>query len=78
MSSESIAVPESLLKQVRELAEEKGVTLEQFVSTAIAEKMAAWLTVDYLERRGAAASREKFEQALARVPDVEPEEHDRL
>lgn len=33
---------------------------------------------DYLETRAARASREKFEGVLAKVPDVEPEEYDRL
>jgi predicted DNA binding CopG/RHH family protein len=38
---ENITIPDSLLKQVRELAEKEGVTLEQFISSAMAEKAAA-------------------------------------
>ena len=33
---------------------------------------------NYLEQRAKRGSREKFERALSRVPDVEPEEHDKL
>jgi hypothetical protein len=75
---EAIKIPESLLKQVQALAEKEGITVEQFVSSAIAEKASAWMTVDYLKERAARGSREKFLQALSKVPDVEPDEHDRL
>jgi hypothetical protein len=34
--------------------------------------------VDYLEERAKRGSREKFEAALAKLPDVEPESYDRL
>ena len=75
---EPIAVPESLLKQVRELAEREGITVDQFISSAMAEKAAAWTTVEYLKQRAVRGSRQKFQQALSKVPDVEPEDRDRL
>ncbi len=78
MSAVSIHLPESLHKQVQELAEQEGITLEYFVALAVAEKMASLRTVEYLRERAARGSREKFEAVLAKVPDVEPEEYDRL
>lgn len=75
---EAIAIPESLLKQVRELAAKEGITLEQFISSAMAEKAAAWTTIEYLKQRAARSSRQKFQQALDKVPDVAPAEDDRL
>ncbi len=75
---EPIVVPDSLLKQVRELAAKEGITVEQFVSSALAEKAAAWTTVEYLKECAARGSREKFQQALSKVPNVEPESRDRL
>jgi hypothetical protein len=36
------------------------------------------MTVEYLEERAKRGSREKFEAALARLPDVEPGEEDKL
>lgn len=77
-SIENLIVPDSLLKQVRELAEKEGVTLEQFISSAMAEKAAAWMTVEYLEQRAVRGSRQKFLHALSKIPDVEPDEKDRL
>ena len=49
--------------------------MNQFIATAAAEKMSSLKTLDYLKERG---SREKFERVLSGVPDVEPEEHDKL
>jgi hypothetical protein len=75
---ENISIPESLLKQVRELAEREGVTLEQFISSAMAEKAAAWMTAQYLEQRAVRGDRQKFLKALSKVPDTDPEEQDRI
>jgi len=35
-------------------------------------------TEEYLAKRAARANRKKFEEALAQVPDREPDEHDRF
>ena len=78
MSTMNIKVPDSLLKQAQEMAEREDVTLEQLVASALAEKMAAWMTVEYLKERAARGSRQRFQQAIDKVPDVEPEEVDRL
>lgn len=75
---EKVAVPESLLKKVRELSEKEGITVDQFVSSAIAEKASAWATVEYLKERAKRGSREKFLKALSKVPKVEPDEKDKL
>lgn len=78
VSTVSVNLPESLHRKVEELARGEGISVEQFIATATAEKMAALVTVDYLEERAARGSQEKFKKALAQVPDVEPEEFDRL
>ena len=53
--------------------------MSQFVSSAIAEKIAALMTEGYLKERERAkrCSRAKYEAILAKVPDVETEVHDR-
>ena len=75
---ENIAIPESLLKKVRELSEKEGITFDQFVSSAIAEKASAWATIEYLKERGKRGSREKFLKALGKVPKVAPNEEDKI
>jgi hypothetical protein len=44
----------------------------------VAEKIAVFMTVEYLQERAKRGSQEKFEAVLAKVPDIEPEEYDRL
>jgi hypothetical protein len=63
---------------MRELAEAEGVSMNQFATLAIAEKIATLITVDYLEIRAKRGSREKLLAVLAKAPDVEPEENDKL
>ena len=78
MSTLSLRLPDSLHAKIRELASEEGVSINQFLTLAAAEKVSALLTVDYLRERGARGSREAFDAVLAQVPDAEPELRDRI
>jgi hypothetical protein len=78
MSTLSLRLPESLHKRVKELAAREGISINQFVSTAVAEKMSALMTEDYLQERARRGTRARYESALAQVPDIEPDEHDRI
>lgn len=73
MSTISLRLPESLHKKVRELAKEEDISINQLITTALAEKMSALMTVEYLKERAARGDRAKFEQAMGRVPDAEQE-----
>jgi predicted transcriptional regulator len=77
MSTISLRLPESLHKRVRELAKAEDVSINQLITTALAEKMSALMTVDYLEERAARGDRGKFARAMGKVGDVEPDEGDR-
>jgi predicted transcriptional regulator len=77
VSTVSVNLPESLHRKVEELARGEGISVEQFIASATAEKMAALVGIEYLEERAARGSQEKFEEALSQVPDVEPEDFDR-
>lgn len=74
----SVRLPDSLHKGVRELAGREGISINQFIATAVAEKLAALMTEAYLGERAKRGSRAKYEAALAQVPDVEPEADDRV
>jgi predicted transcriptional regulator len=70
MSTISLRLPESLHKQVRELAKAEDISINQLISTALAEKMSALMTAEYLEQRAARGDRGKFERAMGKVPDA--------
>jgi hypothetical protein len=72
MSALSLRLPESLHRKVRELAEREDISINQFIATAVAEKMAALMTLEYLEERGKRGSQAHFRSILRRVPDVPP------
>jgi len=78
MSKISVHLPHSLHTKVKEVAQQDGISPDQFIATAIAEKLSALLTVDYLRQRADRSSQEAFERALSEIPDVEPEEYDKL
>jgi len=78
MSTISLRLPDSLHEQIRKLANVDGISINQFISTAAAEKLAALMTVDYLEERAKRGTRQRFEAALKRLPDIEPAEDDKL
>ncbi len=76
MSTISLRLPESLHRKVREVAKEEHVSVNQFISTALAEKLSALMTLEYLEERAARGDRERFERAMGRVRDVEADGDD--
>jgi post-segregation antitoxin (ccd killing protein) len=78
MATLSLRLPESVHRQLVELAKAEGVSLNQLLSSAAAEKLAALMTEEYLEKRAKRASRRKFDAALARVPRVAPVAGDEL
>jgi post-segregation antitoxin (ccd killing protein) len=78
MSTLSLRLPESIHRQLSELAKREGVSINQLINSAISEKLAALMTEGYLEERAARAKPEKFDAALAKVADIEPDDVDRL
>jgi hypothetical protein len=60
------------------LADEAGISIHQFIISAAAEKLAALMSVEYLEERAKRGSRLKFEAALAKLPDIEPDDSDKI
>jgi len=78
MSAISVRLPDSLHNMAREIAGEDHISLNQFIASAVAEKISALTTESYLAERAARGSVDKFRAALAKVPADEPEEFDRL
>jgi predicted transcriptional regulator len=78
MSVLSLRLPDSLHAKARELAEREDISLNQFIALAVAEKMSALLTSEYLDERASRGARDTFRGVLARVADVEPAAGDEL
>jgi predicted transcriptional regulator len=78
MGALNLRLPESLHRKLSELAEREGVSINQLINSAVAEKMSALMTQEYLAARAKRGSRRNFDAVLAKVPDVAPEEADQL
>ncbi len=72
MSTISLRLPESIHKRAKDLAKREGISINQLISTALAEKLSALLTREYLEERAKRGSRKKFDKALSKVKEKEP------
>ncbi len=78
MRALNIHLPDSLVAKMEELSKKDGISLEYFVSLAVAEKISSWVTEGFIQNRAKRANKEKYLQALKLVPDREPLEHDKL
>jgi len=74
----TLSLPESIYKRVKEFAKKDGISINQFIASAVSEKISAFATKDYLELRAKRANPKKYEEVLSMIPDVEPEDFDRL
>ena len=77
MSTISLRLPESLHKKARHLAKKENTSINQLVSSALAEKVSALMTEEYIEMRAKRASKNKFIKAMKKVADVEADEFDK-
>ena len=77
MSALSVRLPESLHKYAREYAAQEGISVNQLISTALAEKLSALAIEDFLELRAKRGTRKKFDAVLAKVPDAAADMRDR-
>ena len=78
MSTLSLRLPESTHNRLKNWAQKDKLSLNQFISTAIAEKLAALETLDYMKERALKGNKTSFEAALARVPHGNVVPQDRL
>jgi hypothetical protein len=78
MSAISIRLPDSLHRKVKEVAQRDKVSINQMITLAVAEKLSALETEDYLGNRARRASKAKFHKALKKVSRKEPESRDHL
>jgi hypothetical protein len=78
MSTMSIRLPESMHERARKLAKREGVSVNQLIATALAEKISALDTVAYLRERAGRGSEAAFREVLSRVSSGPPLPGDEL
>ena len=78
MSTLSIRLPNSIHQHAKRLAQTEGVSVNQLVSSALAEKLSALDAERYLNERAKRGREVDINAILAKVPDTEPEPEDRI
>ncbi len=78
MSALSLRLPESIHRHIKEVAKKEGVSINQFISSAVSEKISALMTEDYLKSRAKRAKKDDFKKILAKAPDRKPIPGDEL
>ena len=73
-----LRLPEFIRRAAEGLAREDGVSLNQFIATAVAEKVSALNTATYFRTRAARAYRARFDQILGRLGGLPPREGDEV
>ena len=77
-STYPLRLPKSLKEAAAQIAREDGTSINQFVATAVAEKVSAMKTADFFAARSADADIEAARRLLRRDGGQLPEPEDRL
>jgi hypothetical protein len=72
MSQVALRLPVSLHQYAKQLAAQDSASLNQFIVTAVAEKISALNTEAFFLQRAALSNRDKFDRVLAKVADSLP------
>ncbi len=78
MKTLTMQLPDSLYSKISQIAVRENLSLDQFITIAVSAQVSAWITKDYLRERSERGSWEKFQKVPEKVPDIEPEEYDKL
>jgi hypothetical protein len=77
-STYPLRLPRSVKSAVEKLAREEGISMNQFVATAVAEKLAVMNTAACFAERKERADLKAFERILKRKGGVGPREGDEI
>ena len=77
-SNYALRLPASLKRAVEEMAREDGTTLNQFIVSAVAEKLAALKTADYFAERAGRADFATFDRLMKRRGGEAPRAGDEI
>lgn len=70
MTALTVRLPNSVHQKVKELAERDEISVNQFIASAVSEKMASVMTLDYLKSEATKGQRSDFDYFLGLVPSA--------
>jgi uncharacterized protein (DUF1778 family) len=78
MSALSLRLPNSIHRHIKEMASQEDISINQFILSAVSEKISAISTENYLVQRANRANRRDFKKILNNVPNRTPLAGDEL
>ena len=77
MSTLSVRLPDSLHEMIKRFSKSDNISINQFIASAVTEKITALETEHYLQERANSGNLEAAKRVLAKVPDVPAESFDK-
>jgi hypothetical protein len=78
MTTISTKIPDTLFRQAKKIAEREDMTLDEFIALALASQISSWNVGQTFTERAQKGDWEKARKVLAKAPDAEPEDYDKL
>ena len=78
MTTISTKIPSTLFRQAKTIAEREDMTLDQFIALALASQISSWNVGKSFNERAERGDWEKAREILAKAPDIEVEDFDKL
>jgi len=78
MTTINTKIPDALFRQAKTIADDEEMTLDQFIALALASQISSWNVGKTFAERAAKGDWEKARKILAKVPDTEAEDYDKL
>lgn len=72
MGTLSVRIPDSLHNEVKKLSKSDNVSINQFIASALSEKITALEAEAYITQRAKLGEKSKFLDVLSKVPSNEP------
>lgn len=70
MTALTVRLPNSVHQKIKELAARDNISVNQFIASAAAEKMASVMTLDHLKSEAAKGERGDFKRYLNSIPNA--------
>ena len=77
MGTLSVRIPDSLHDEIKKLSKSDHISINQFIASAVTEKVTALETENYISQRAKLGNKNRFLAVLAKVPNIEPEIQDK-
>jgi predicted nucleic acid-binding protein len=78
MTTISTKIPDTLFRQAKTIAEREDMTFDQFIALALASQISSWETGKSFTERAKKGDWKKAREILAKAPETEPEDFDKL